>query len=81
MGASFLSVTNGDDATYLLASLIVVIVGGMGSLEGAAIGALLLGLAQEYGLGYAPTYTQVIVFLGLVIVLALRPQGFLGRAA
>jgi branched-chain amino acid transport system permease protein len=80
MGASFLSVTNGDDATYLLASLIVVIVGGLGSLEGAAIGALLLGLANGYGFGYAPTYTNVIIFLGLVVVLALRPQGFLGRA-
>jgi branched-chain amino acid transport system permease protein len=81
IGASALSVSTGEDARYLLASLIVVIIGGMGSLEGAAIGALLVGLVESYGLAYAPTYTEILIFAMMVLVLAIRPQGFLGRPA
>ncbi len=75
------SITTGDDQPYLLASLIVVIIGGMGSLGGAAIGALLVGLVEQYGLAYSPTNAEVIIFIMMVIVLAVRPQGILGRPA
>lgn len=78
-GITTLSVSPGDDGTYLLASLIVVIVGGMGSLSGAALGAILVGLAQQYGLAYVPTYASLITFLIMTVVLAVRPQGLLGR--
>ncbi|GAC1319743.1 MAG: branched-chain amino acid ABC transporter permease [Chloroflexota bacterium] len=81
IGGSALSISTGEDARYLLASLIVVIIGGMGSLEGAAIGALLVGLVESYGLAYAPTYTEILIFAMMVVVLAIRPQGFLGRPA
>lgn len=79
MGASALSLRPGDDGVYLLSSLIVVIVGGMGSLGGAALGALLVGLAGQYGLAYMPTYASLITFVIMVIVLAVRPQGILGK--
>lgn len=79
-GASALSLRPGDDGIYLLFSLIVVIVGGMGSLGGAAIGALLIGLASNYGLAYTPTYATLITFVIMVLVLAIRPQGILGRS-
>jgi len=59
----------------------VVIVGGMGSVVGAALGAAILGLAETYGLAYAPTYSVVFTFVILVLVLAFRPRGILGRAA
>ena len=65
----------------LLASLVVVIVGGMGSVVGAAIGAAILGLAETYGLAYAPTYSVVFTFVIMALVLAFRPQGLLGRRA
>jgi branched-chain amino acid transport system permease protein len=65
----------------LLASLIVVIVGGMGSVVGAAIGAVILGLAETYGLAYAPTYSVVFTFVILILVLAFRPRGIMGKAA
>ncbi len=63
IGAVELSMVPGEDTRLLLASLIVVIVGGMGSVVGAAIGAAILGLAETYGLAYAPTYSVVFVFV------------------
>jgi branched-chain amino acid transport system permease protein len=81
IGAVELSMVPGEDTRLLLASLIVVIVGGMGSIVGAAIGAAILGLAETYGLAYAPTYSVVFVFVVLVGVLAFRPRGILGRPA
>jgi branched-chain amino acid transport system permease protein len=81
IGAVELSMAPGEDVRLLLASLVVVIVGGMGSVIGAAIGATMLGLAETYGLAYAPTYSVVFTFVILVLVLAFRPRGILGRPA
>jgi branched-chain amino acid transport system permease protein len=81
IGAVELSMVPGEDTRFLLASLIVVIVGGMGSVAGAAIGAAMLGLAETFGLAYAPTYSVVFTFVILVIVLAFRPRGLMGRPA
>ena len=78
MGGTALSIAPGEDVRYLLASLIVVIVGGLGSITGAAVGALLIGLAETFGLAYAPTYGVVFTFLIMVVVLAFRPQGLMG---
>ncbi len=81
IGAVELSMVPGEDVRLLLASLIVVIVGGMGSVVGAAVGATILGTAETYGLAYAPTYSVVFTFVILVLVLAFRPRGILGRPA
>jgi len=75
IGGTFQSVAPGEDTRFLLASLVVVIVGGMGSIPGAALGALLIGLAEQFGSVYAPTYAVVLTFLIMVVVLAFRPQG------
>jgi branched-chain amino acid transport system permease protein len=80
IGAVELSMVPGEDTRLLLVSLIVVIVGGMGSVLGAAIGAVILGLAETYGLAYAPTYSVVFTFVILIGVLAFRPRGIMGRA-
>ena len=79
VGGTALSIAPGEDIRYLLASLIVVIVGGLGSVTGAAIGALLIGLAEQFGLAYFPTYGVVLTFLIMVFVLAVRPQGIMGE--
>lgn len=81
IGAVELSMVPGEDTRLLLASLIVVIVGGMGSVVGAAVGAVILGLAETYGLAYAPTYSVVFTFVILILVLAFRPRGIMGKAA
>lgn len=78
--ASALSIAPGTDLQFLLSALVVVIVGGMGSIGGAALGAILVGLAEQYGLAYAPTYGVVFTFAIMVFVLSVRPQGLLGKA-
>lgn len=78
VGGTALSLAPGEDTRYLLASLIVVIVGGMGSVPGAALGAVLIGVAEQFGIAYAPTYGIVFTFLIMVLALAYRPQGLLG---
>jgi len=79
VGGTFQSISPGEDTRFLLASLVVVIVGGMGSIPGAALGALIIGLAEQLGSVYIPTYAIVVTFLIMVLVLALRPQGLLSR--
>ena len=77
VGATFQSISPGEDIRFLLASLVVVIIGGMGSIPGAALGALIVGLAEQLGSVYIPTYAIVVTFLIMVLVLAVRPQGLL----
>jgi len=79
VGGTLFPLLPGQDGTYLLFSLVVVIVGGMGSVPGAAIGAVLVGLVSQFALVHAPTYSLVLTFALMVIVLAIRPQGILGR--
>jgi branched-chain amino acid transport system permease protein len=81
VGGGAFSLAPGTDVEYLLYSLIVVIVGGMGSIAGAAIGALLVGLVSQFALGYMPEVASILTFGLMIAVLAVRPQGLLGRAA
>jgi branched-chain amino acid transport system permease protein len=85
LGGTMISVDKANDVEYLLASLIVVIIGGMGSLGGAAVGALLYGLVDSYGDVYLPSgyenYSDLVIFALLVLVLAVRPHGLFGRPA
>jgi branched-chain amino acid transport system permease protein len=85
IGGSFASLAPGVDANWLLNSLVVVIIGGMGSLAGAAIGSLLLGLTTNFAAAYLPAnytfYAIIFTFVLLAIVLAVRPLGLYGRPA
>lgn len=73
-------VSLGMDVKFLLTSLVVVIVGGLGSVGGTALGAILIGLAEQWGQALFPTYSVILTFVIMVVVLAVRPQGLLGRA-
>jgi branched-chain amino acid transport system permease protein len=79
VGGTFQSISLGEDSNFLLSSLVVVIVGGMGSIPGAALGALIIGLSEQFGIVYFQNYATVLSFLIMVIVLAIRPQGLLGK--
>jgi branched-chain amino acid transport system permease protein len=85
LGGTMISVDKANDTQYLLISLIVVIIGGMGSLAGAAIGALALGFVDSFGDVYLPAgytnYSVLLTFGLLVLVLAVRPLGLFGRPA
>ncbi|MBR0641969.1 branched-chain amino acid ABC transporter permease [Plastoroseomonas hellenica] len=80
IGATAQPLAQGADGRFLLISLVVVIVGGMGSVTGTALGAVLVGVAEQIGQAMFPTYSVILTFLIMVTVLALRPQGILGRA-
>jgi branched-chain amino acid transport system permease protein len=88
LGGTMISLQPGQDTAFLLNSLIVVIIGGMGSLGGAAIGALALGLFDAYADVYLTfggtdltNYSILVTFALLVGVLAVRPLGLFGRPA
>jgi branched-chain amino acid transport system permease protein len=84
LAGTTLSLAPGQDQAFLVSSLVVVIIGGMGSLGGAAVGALLLGLVDQYSSAYLPAgfanLSILLTFVLLAIVLAVKPTGLFGRA-
>jgi branched-chain amino acid transport system permease protein len=81
VGAPYLSVYPGLDAEMLPLALIVVILGGTGSLLGALVGSFLIGFLYNFGQAMFPDLAYVILFLPMLLVLVLRPQGLFGRVA
>jgi len=79
IGGGFLSLYRGADSEILLFSLVVIIVGGMGSLRGAIIGSLMVGLLDSFGKALYPEIAYFTIFGPMAIVLAIRPQGLFGR--
>jgi branched-chain amino acid transport system permease protein len=79
IGAPYLSVYPGLDAEMLPLALIVVILGGTGSLLGALVGSFLIGFLYNFGQAMFPDLAYVILFLPMVVVLVLRPQGLFGK--
>lgn len=71
--------SQGKDIQFLLTSLVVVIIGGMGSVSGTAIGALLVGMAEQFGQAWSPAFSVIFTLLLMIVVLAVRPHGILGR--
>jgi len=65
----------------LLLSLIVVVVGGIGSVQGSLLGAMLIGLIDNFGKALFPEFAMFTMYLVMIIVLAVRPRGLLGRRA
>jgi branched-chain amino acid transport system permease protein len=75
------SISPGMDNAIIIESFAVVIIGGVGSVTGALLGALLTGVAKSIGILFAPKLAIVFVFLALCVVLVARPQGLMGKAA
>ncbi|SFE98738.1 branched-chain amino acid ABC transporter permease [Alteribacillus iranensis] len=63
----------------LVNSLIVVIIGGLGSWKGAFIGAILVGLVDVFGKLYVPTFSMALIFVLMVVILMFKPTGLFGR--
>jgi branched-chain amino acid transport system permease protein len=78
IGGGLLSLLPGADTEILLYSLVVVIIGGLGSLPGAVIGSLIVGLADAFGRALAPELSYFTLFAPMALVLVLRPRGLLG---
>ncbi|MGQ0686985.1 branched-chain amino acid ABC transporter permease [Bradyrhizobium sp.] len=81
LAGPILSVYPGLDSDMLPLALVVVILGGVGSLLGAFVGSLIIGFIYSYGQALFPDLAYVILFLPMVLVLTLRPTGLFGRQA
>ncbi|HEY4920044.1 MAG TPA: branched-chain amino acid ABC transporter permease [Xanthobacteraceae bacterium] len=79
VGSPVLSVYPGLDAEMLPVALIVVILGGSGSLLGALVGSFIIGFLYNFGQAWFPDLAYVILFLPMVVVLVVRPQGLFGK--
>jgi len=78
-GGAFLGIYPGLDFEMLPLAFAVVIIGGMGSLGGAAIGALLVGLADNFGKALFPEVSYFTLYAPMVLILAVKPTGLFGR--
>jgi len=67
-------------AGILIPALIVVVVGGLGSLKGSLVGSLIIGQAETFGKAWLPGSSMVIIYVVMALVVLLRPQGLFGRA-
>lgn len=81
MGGAFLTLYPTADSEILVYSLAVVIIGGRGSLPGAAIGSLLVGMLATFGQVWFPELAYFVIFGPMALLLAFRPLGLFGKAA
>jgi branched-chain amino acid transport system permease protein len=81
LGAPLFSATLGLDLEMLPLALVVVILGGVGSLGGAVVASLITGFIQVFGQALFAAFAYVVLFLPMVVMLAVRPQGLYGRVA
>src|ERR1700710_1996587 len=79
LGGPILSAYPGLDADMLPLALIVVILGGIGSLAGALVGSFLVGFIYNFGTALFPDFAYVVLFLPMVLALVFRPTGLFGR--
>lgn len=65
--------------SILIESFIVTVIGGMGSVSGALVGALLIGLIRAFGTIGFPLFVEGLMFIAMALILILRPNGLLGK--
>ena len=81
IGAGVQSILPGVQNEVLLYALVVIIIGGLGSIPGAAIGSVLIGLIDAFAKAWIPELAYFTIFLPMALVLVLRPTGLFGKAA
>lgn len=80
LAAPMVSILPTMGSSIIIQAFAVVVIGGLGSLPGSLVGALIVGQAQAFGILIAPESTLVLLYLLMAIVLVVRPTGLLGRA-
>lgn len=80
LGGAMLGIYPGADFEVLLQAFAVVVVGGLGSLRGAFVGSLLIGFSDTIGKALFPEVAMFTVFVPMVLMLVIRPEGIFGRA-
>ena len=79
IGASVLGANTTNIFDILLLALVVVIIGGVGSIQGTLVGSMMIGLIDNFGKAMFPQFALFTIYLAMVIVLVIRPTGLLGR--
>ena len=79
LAASVGSVVSGMGNSIIIESFIVTVIGGMGSISGAFLASLIIGMARSFGAVAMPLFTDGLMFLIMILVLVLRPQGLMGN--
>jgi branched-chain amino acid transport system permease protein len=80
LAASERSISSGMGFSIVIESFIVTVIGGMGSIGGAFVAAILIGMARSFGAIGFPLFTDGLMFMFMCLVLILRPQGLFGQA-
>lgn len=78
IGAPVLNLYPGLDFEILILTLVVVVVGGLGTLKGAFLGSLLIGMADTFGKALLPEFALFLIFAVMAVVLLIRPSGLAG---
>lgn len=79
IGAQLLGVSLSLSGDTLLLALVVIIVGGVGSVQGAMLGALLIGTIDAFGRALFPEFAMFTMYLAMIVILVVKPAGLLGR--
>jgi branched-chain amino acid transport system permease protein len=79
ISAPMISVVPGIGVEVIVLTFAVVVTGGLGSVSGAAIGALLIGFARTIAIFYAPQFELFIVFFVMAVILSFKPEGIFGK--
>ncbi len=80
LGTPIIGIAPGISIDILLFAIIVIVVGGVGNIQGALVGAILIGVIDSFGKAYFPDFSLFTVYLTMIIILLVRPFGILGRA-
>lgn len=81
VGGTSMMLVVGEDWRILTLTLIVIIIGGMGSLGGTIIGALITGLIYSFSTAFIPEFSLFVLFLPVALILSIRPRGLFGKEA
>ena len=79
LAASLGSVVSGMGNSIIIESFIVTVIGGMGSISGAFLASIIIGMARSFGAVAMPLFTDGIMFLIMVLVLVIKPEGIMGK--
>ena len=79
LAAPVRSLVSGMGTSVVIESFIVTVIGGMGSVAGALVGSLLIGLVRSFGTIGFPLFTEGLMFLLMAIVLVVKPSGLFGK--
>jgi branched-chain amino acid transport system permease protein len=79
LGGAMIGLHPGADFEVMMLAFVVVIIGGLGSLGGALVGGIIVGLLDNFGRALFPQFALVTIFAAMVVILSIRPRGLFGR--